>query len=165
MGMGIRRLGQFGKTKSKYPKSCAGHTKSNLGSSALHLTSNKALFKCQDHQRIELYLFYGYWGIRTINFWGTGTKYHKSCAGTHGLQLHIPHQMSPYSSVKTVSGSSYACFTGIWALGQYRETGNQCCHFLRIFHFHYLDIWSFKFDLQNECSELFCSSGSSDIAK
>ena len=39
------------------------------------------------------------------------------------VQLHISHQMKPYSIVKAIWGSSYTCFSVFQALGQVRRTG------------------------------------------
>ena len=41
------------KTGSKYLQSCASHRKGNPESSALHLASDKTLFKCRDPLRVE----------------------------------------------------------------------------------------------------------------
>ena len=50
-------------------------------------------------------------------------------------------------------------------LGQFGKTRFQSPDFFRIFNFHYLNIYVFKFALQNGVNELFQSSGSVDIAK
>ena len=50
------------------PTDVLGH-KNNLKSSAPHFTSSEALLFCQDHLRIQLYLLYGYLGIKEI--WGS----------------------------------------------------------------------------------------------
>ena len=57
------------------------HMKNTPKFSALHFTSNQVLLFCQDHLIIELYLPYGYLGIREI--WGNWAQIpHKSCTGT-----------------------------------------------------------------------------------
>ena len=41
------------------------------------------------------------------------------------FQLLVSHQIRPYSSIRALCGSSYACFTGTRVLGQFGENGSK----------------------------------------
>ena len=49
--------GSWGSWSQLHPDQVLRDTQSNLGSSALHLTSNEALLFFQGHLGVELYLF------------------------------------------------------------------------------------------------------------
>ena len=117
--------GNSGKLGSNVPNHVHGHIKSTSKASTPHLTSNEALF---------LKVIYGFSytclvGIQALGqFWEKGPEYPQIIMEQHmkkiqSLQLHISHQIKLYSSVKALSVLSYPCFTVIWALGQFGETG------------------------------------------
>ena len=93
---GIQALGKFVETGPKYPQLMCWDTKNNPNSSAPHFPSNKTLLLCQDHLRIELYLLYGYLGVREIwRNWAhiyTQIMYRDTQKVIQSLQLHISHQ-------------------------------------------------------------------------
>ena len=75
---------------------------------------------------VELYLFHRYSGIGAI--WGNWARIPQiMCKDTRkviqNLQLFVSHQIRHYSSVRTLCGSSYTCFTGTRVLGQFGEIG------------------------------------------
>ena len=108
--VGIRALGESGKTESKYPKNHMNwHMKSNLNSLAQHVTSSKLLLWCLGPLRFQLYLFYRYLGIETIlgNWAQIPRIVSRNTQKIQGFQHHISHWMRPYSSVKTIWRLSY----------------------------------------------------------
>ena len=119
---GTSVLGQFGKLGSNVPNHVHRHIKSTSKSSTPHLTSNEALF---------LKVIYGFsytclMGIQALRqFWETGPEYPQIIMEQHmkkiqSLQLHI--KLS-FTLVPRPSVLSYPCFTVIWVLGQFGETG------------------------------------------
>ena len=119
---GTSVLGQFGKLGSNVPNHVHRHIKSTSKSSTPHLTSNEALF---------LKVIYGFsytclMGIQALRqFWETGPEYPQIIMEQHmkkiqSLQLHI--KLS-FTLVPRPSVLSCPCFTVIWVLGQFGETG------------------------------------------
>ena len=114
------------------------HTKSNPKSSAplFHIKSlcYKSLRSCQGYLRVQLYLFCGYSGIRTI--WGNRAK---SCTGTRkklsrvfSFTLHINWgltKLSRWSEGWVIPVSGYLGF-----YGNFRKLGRSALIFLELYN-------------------------------
>ena len=100
-------------------------TKNNPKSSAPYFSSNETLLFCQDHLKIELYLLYGYLGMREI--WGNWAHIHPNHVQGHSRsnqKSSAPHFTSGKAiSIKAFCGSNFICLTGTQILGQFGETG------------------------------------------
>ena len=129
----------------------------NANSSAPHFTSHQTLPQSQGLLRIELYLFYSY-GCQG-NFGETGPKYPKSCLGTHTQSnpgfstLHFTLN-EVLQRCKSYLMVELSLFQVIWGISRF--SGN----WVPVPKFYYLDIWSFKFAIQNGLCQLFQSSSS-----
>ena len=120
--LGTWTLGQFGGKSPNTPKSSTGSHKKKLKvfSSLFHIRWDLTLvFRSSD-------LFHRYLGIGAISEnWNRIPQI--MCKDTwkiiQSLQLLVWHQMGPCCSFRAICGLSYTCFTGIWVLGQFGETG------------------------------------------
>lgn len=117
---GTQVLKHFRETGSEFPKLYAGakKKKKNLKSLVSHILSNKALLLFQGHLRVQLYLFYRYFGIRSV--WEKRVQIPPNNAQGYTkskLKSLAPHFTSIKAfSVSDLYGSSYTCYSGIEAI-------------------------------------------------